>query len=291
MARSNLLRDVASLPWPFGVGIAAVVWIGLRHVLPAMLAGSGNAIGIGFAPIAHDVAPIFAGLFLVAAAMSWGRSRWRSRDRRKLLETSTDLASIRALPWDRFEHLVGEAFRRRGYAVRENAVAGADRGIDLVLQRAGETVLVQCKRWDKPIGVPIVRELLGAVTAEGATGGVLVASSTFTEPARVFARANDIELVDGTALRQMIGEVRRAPSPPTPGPAAVPAIDGAAAGREHPSTAAAAAAVSAAPAASTACPQCGSPMTRRTARRGSRTGTDFLGCTTFPSCRATRPLG
>ena len=287
MARSNLLRDVASLPWPFGVGIAAVVWIALRHVLPAMFAGSGNAIGVGLAPIAHDVAPIFASLFLAAAAMSWGRSRWRSRDRRKLLDASTDLTSIRALPWDRFEHLVGEAFRRRGYAVRENAAAGADRGIDLVLVRAGETVLVQCKRWDKPIGVPVVRELLGAVTTEGATGGVLVTSSTFTEPARVFARANDIELVDGAALRQMIGEVRRAPSRPAPKPAAAPSVDEAGASRERPP---AAAAVSAAPAASTACPQCGSPMTRRTARRGSRAGTDFLGCTTFPSCRGTRPL-
>ncbi len=160
-----------------------------------------------------------------------------------------------------------------------------------MLARAGEIVLVQCKRWDKPIGVPVVRELLGAVTAEGATRGVLVASSKFTDPARTFARENDIELVDGAALRQMIGEVQRStspPAPPAPEPAAAPSIDGVAAGRANPS--AAAAAVTAAPAASTACPLCGSSMTQRTARRGSRAGTVFLGCTTFPSCRGTRPL-
>lgn len=290
MARSNLLRDVASLPWPVGACVAIAAWIGLRHVLPTMLVGSDNLLGSELALIAYRFAPIVSSLFLIAAALSWGRLRWRSRDRRALLESSTDLASIRALPWDRFEHLVGEAFRRRGYDVRENTVAGvagADRGIDLVLVRAGETRLVQCKRWDKPVGAPVVRELLGAVTAEGATGGVLVASSRFTEPARTFAHANDIELVDGAALGQMIGEVRRSPTPPVPSSPTVPSIDAVMPAREPVPVAARDAAT---PAEPSVCPLCGSPMTRRTARRGSHAGAGFLGCTTFPSCRGTRPL-
>ncbi|WP_256598326.1 topoisomerase DNA-binding C4 zinc finger domain-containing protein [Nitrosospira sp. Nsp11] len=36
------------------------------------------------------------------------------------------------------------------------------------------------------------------------------------------------------------------------------------------------------------CPQCGSPMQRRTARRGFRTGTQFWGCSRYPTCRGTR---
>ena len=36
------------------------------------------------------------------------------------------------------------------------------------------------------------------------------------------------------------------------------------------------------------CPQCGSSMLRRTARRGSRRGRQFWGCSRYPSCRGTR---
>jgi hypothetical protein len=36
------------------------------------------------------------------------------------------------------------------------------------------------------------------------------------------------------------------------------------------------------------CPQCGSPMRRRTARKGRRAGRQFWGCSRYPSCRGTR---
>ena len=38
------------------------------------------------------------------------------------------------------------------------------------------------------------------------------------------------------------------------------------------------------------CPQCGSRMVRRTARRGSRAGRPFWGCSRYPSCTGTRPI-
>jgi DNA-binding helix-hairpin-helix protein with protein kinase domain len=37
------------------------------------------------------------------------------------------------------------------------------------------------------------------------------------------------------------------------------------------------------------CPRCGSPMVKRTARRGKRRGA-FYGCSRYPSCRGTRPF-
>jgi four helix bundle suffix protein len=37
-----------------------------------------------------------------------------------------------------------------------------------------------------------------------------------------------------------------------------------------------------------ACPQCGKPMVVRTARRGERKGTQFLGCSGYPGCLGTR---
>jgi len=38
------------------------------------------------------------------------------------------------------------------------------------------------------------------------------------------------------------------------------------------------------------CPQCGAPMKVRTARTGFNAGGEFLGCSQYPNCKATRPL-
>ena len=43
--------------------------------------------------------------------------------------------------------LVGEIYRRRGFSVEISNATGSDGGIDLVLSRDDERVLVQCKNW------------------------------------------------------------------------------------------------------------------------------------------------
>ena len=273
---SNLLTDVARLPWQAGVAIAAIAWVALRYVLPAVLVRSDSVVLSRLDSVPHDVAPIVAGLFLIAAGVSW----WRASYRRRLLDSRTDLASVRSLPWERFEHLVGEAYRRQGYAVEENASKGADGGVDLVLTKDGERVLVQCKRWDKPVGVPTVRELLGAVTAAGAARGILVTSGRFTTPAETFARTNGIELVDGHALERLVRSVRGTATEPAKDVALVASA---------PSTTPGPPGASRTSGPDPSCPLCRAPMTWRKARRGSHAGSTFLGCSRFPACRGTRP--
>jgi restriction system protein len=75
---------------------------------------------------------------------------------------------------------------------------GADGGVDLVLRRSEQRIFVQCKHWSVArVDVRRVRELFGVMHAEGATGGVLICSGTYTSAAREFARGKAIELVDG----------------------------------------------------------------------------------------------
>jgi hypothetical protein len=111
------------------------------------------------------------------------------RGRRRLLDGQGDLAKIRDLSWRELEQLVGEAYRRQGYSVREFGGGGADGGVDLVLQREGQTTLVQCKRWKAwSVGVKVVRELYGVMTAEKASRGVVVSCGRFTRDADRFRR-------------------------------------------------------------------------------------------------------
>src|SRR5690606_30666228 len=37
------------------------------------------------------------------------------------------------------------------------------------------------------------------------------------------------------------------------------------------------------------CPRCGKPMSLRTAKTGARRGSQFWGCSLYPSCKGTRP--
>ena len=106
-------------------------------------------------------APLALLFFLATAALSALRSLKTAR----MLDAQTSLASIRELPWKRFEDLLGEAFRRQGFKVEETLGGGADGGIDLLLGREGNVTVVQCKRRNgAPVGVREVRELYGGFT-------------------------------------------------------------------------------------------------------------------------------
>lgn len=142
-------------------------------------------------------------VFLLGAVASiLGRAR-----RRELVAEAaspTGPASIQAMSWQQFGLLVGEVFRRRGYRVEERGGRGPDGGVDLIARRGGETALVQCKHWrSKQVGVGVVRELLGSMTALGATGGSVATSGRFTAEEHRFAADQGIELIDGEALRSL----------------------------------------------------------------------------------------
>ena len=203
-------------------------------------------------------------VFLVGAAIS-AFGCLKRRALHEQVAASPDRSALNDMSWQQFEALVGEAFRRKGYAVTETGGGGADGGIDLALKKEGEIFLVQCKQWKAlKVGVTTVRELYGVMAAEGATGGFVVTSGVFTDEARAFAEGRNIELIDGKALHSLIRGVS------VPGKAA-----------------------SDSPAATTTsgpvCPVCQSAMVKRTAKRGANSGNAFWGCSQYPGCKGTRP--
>jgi restriction system protein len=148
---------------------------------------------------------------------------------------------------------------------------GADGGVDLVLSRNGAKSLVQCKQWrQQSVGVQVVREQFGILTAEGAAEAIIVISGAFTLEACDFARGKPIRLIDGPELLRLIRSLQDVvPAGVAPVKAAND-IGGL---------------VDDAP----ACPECGQQMVLRTSRRGANAGSRFWGCSAFPRCRGIRP--
>jgi restriction system protein len=272
--KQNLIEDLieitSKLPWWVGVVLAIVAYVWLHNVAVSEVTAvvqpgkMGDFVGqTVFQTLASVGQYLLPFAFLVGAAMS-AFGRYKRSALHEQVAGSPDRSALNDMSWQQFEALVGEAFRRKGYAVTETGGGGADGGIDLVLKKEGETFLVQCKQWKAyKVSVNTVRELYGVMAAEGSTGGFVVTSGVFTDDARAFAVGRNIELMDGKALHALIRGV------------SVPAK--------------AVAAPAATPAGSPACPVCQSTMVRRTAKRGANSGNEFWGCLQYPACKGTRP--
>lgn len=269
--RKSPLKDLfdlaALMPWWMSVGLAMVAWLLLsayagREIVidPSKpLATAPQAVWRGFAQVGQFV---LTGVLLLGAGANLLR-KFRAGKMLDRVGAARGSDALKDISWQDFELLVGQLYRRRGYVVVETA-GGADGGVDLVARRDRERLLIQCKHWRaRDVGVAVVRELFGVVTARKADGGAVVTGGRFTPEAVGFAREVNIELVDGAMLRReargLRDEVGLKPGT-----------------QELPGT--------------MTCPLCQSDMVRRTARRGAKAGKAFWGCSRYPACKGTRAI-
>lgn len=160
---------------------------------------------------------------------------------------------------------MAEAYRRQGYRVIENDL-GPDGGIDVMQMKENDCVIVQCKQWRaRSVGVSVVREIYGVLTAHSANHAIIICCGDFTRDVIVFAEGKPIQLINGAKLLDLVKDGQ----PKNKG--AISAHT-AVIGKE-----------STAP----TCPKCGGELVKRTAKRGANTGNTFWGCSSFPKCRRT----
>ncbi len=149
------------------------------------------------------------GLTLVLVARERGRARAAA------IDDTGSIAALRRKPWGEFEILVGEAFRRKGYLVKQRGGFQRDRGTDLIAERGSERVIIQCKHWLRwKVHEDAVKVLYADVTSQGFTEGWLVTSGHFTGYAVRWAKGKPIRLVDGPGLIDLIGSGSAVTSPP-----------------------------------------------------------------------------
>jgi restriction system protein len=130
--------------------------------------------------------------------------------------------SLTRVTWQDFERLLATYYAGQGYQVEHVGTANSgtpfDGGIDLKLRRDGHYLLVQCKHWiTRQVTHNAVHELLGVMLTERADGAIVVTSGEFTPAAKAAAgRESRVQLIDGAALREMLGSLTDAFVPPLP---------------------------------------------------------------------------
>lgn len=165
----DLMDLVAMLPWCAGTGLAVLSYSLLHRVasssLPVAktpqemgkLATSGIWRGLAYA--GQYILPFLCGMGALASAI-------HRRGRQMLIGSvaRSDAAdALDGMSGREFELLVGEGFQQQGYAISKTGGASPHGGINLVLAKVGEKLLVQCKqRRAFKVGVTLIHELYGA---------------------------------------------------------------------------------------------------------------------------------
>ena len=116
------------------------------------------------------------------------------------------------LPPQQFEQTVFDLLENMGYGHPRHVGRTGDGDIDGIIDQdvlGLDRLYVQAKRWTNPVGEPEIRNFSGSLEPHGATRGILITTSDFTDTARRTAGAisignKDIRLVNGPELAHLI---------------------------------------------------------------------------------------
>jgi HJR/Mrr/RecB family endonuclease len=100
--------------------------------------------------------------------------------------------SLGGLP---FEHELGQLFKKIGYQVTTTSHT-ADGGVDLILERSGQRIVVQSKSHASKVGIATARELVASMIDFRAQKGILAVTSGVTKPVAEYIKGRNIEIYD-----------------------------------------------------------------------------------------------
>ena len=187
MSPNSLFAILLRSPWWISFVIAGLIGVGASVLAPDpyKLAGA-----LGSLPL--------VGVGCVAA--------WRQLRSPSAAQADGALATAIAQPWREFEAALERAWQAGGTRVERLPGPGAD----LRLTQSGSVTLVNARRWKAAThGAEPLRQLAAAMQAEGAKDGVYVlAQGALSDSARLFARDNNIVVLQGAALAQLLLRAR-----------------------------------------------------------------------------------
>lgn len=104
-----------------------------------------------------------------------------------------------------FEMFLEELFIKMGYKAHQTSLSG-DQGADLVIEKFGEKTAVQAKCHTNVVGNTAIQEIVASCKYYHCTKSMVVTTSSFTRQAEKLAESNDVELIDGKKLNELIEE-------------------------------------------------------------------------------------
>jgi restriction system protein len=158
---------------------------------------------------------VLGGLVLTVAILLWlsvqrDRLHVALQRRRDLKCATSRLATVDEMSGVEFEEFVAAQLRTRGWGVTHTASTG-DYGVDLVANKDGIRMAVQCKRLARAVGVAAVQQVVSGALHHGCNQTVVVTNQAFTKAARQLATTHRCRLVGREQLHIWLGNKHQAP--------------------------------------------------------------------------------
>jgi restriction system protein len=109
-----------------------------------------------------------------------------------------------------FEHFCADALSKAGWSARVTQ-ASADQGVDVVAERKGQVLVLQCKLYSKPVGNKAVQEIAAGRAHERADFAAVCSNQPYTPAAKRLAGTNQVLLLHPSELsdvHERLGQAR-----------------------------------------------------------------------------------
>ncbi|CAM3711921.1 hypothetical protein BS639_17225 [Rouxiella silvae] len=93
-----------------------------------------------------------------------------------------------------YEHYCADVLRDQGWEARVTKGSG-DQGVDVLAEKNGVTIAVQCKKYSSPVGNKAVQEVAAGKGFYGADYGMVVTNNTYTASAKQLANSQLVFLL------------------------------------------------------------------------------------------------
>ena len=182
MSENSLFAILLRSSWWYSLGLGLLVSVTMRLLLPSEYSVAATISGAPF--------------IVIAAIGAWRQLRLPSAARvTAILETAA------AMSWRDFSAALDRALVRDGYTVKRLTGAAAD----FEATKEGRTFLVAARRWKAAgTGIEPLRELQDARESRDSTGAIYVVLGGVTANARDYAARQQIRIIDGTDLANLL---------------------------------------------------------------------------------------
>ncbi len=156
----------------------------LLTVIVVFLVGAWLIPGMAFA------AALVLGL---AAAILWYVG---AQKRLTEIQRWSAVSNLYMLSPEEFERHVAATYAALGYSVSVTRRVG-DQGIDVLAERGGQRLGIQCKRTTEPASNGAIQEVYAGKAHYRCTAAAVISLGGFTRPARALASSTAVQLIDG----------------------------------------------------------------------------------------------
>lgn len=154
--------------------------------------------------VLHHPTMITAAVGIVVSLLAvviWANKRSQNAKKREVTRALLDMGATNPMQLSphQYEQLCGALLEKNGWKVQYTSRTG-DQGADLIAEKPGQRVVIQCKQWSSSVRVKAVQEVHSACSYYTANKGFVVSTAGYTSGAKDLAKKVGVALLSHADL-------------------------------------------------------------------------------------------